>query len=618
MDELIRLVGDPIVVNGLFWALLSTEVAWTVWRIREGRGLLVSVRSGEPTASAAQWLERWARQQPDGRPVMSGGRVQLSAEPPQLRLRAVGSPLQVAPGLLTALGVLGTFLGIHHGLGSIDFAALSSTESLLGAARGLLDGMKTAFSTSVAGLQCAAVMMIVLAGTRFIRHRAAAQDLQGWRAITLPPGQGGLGEAAAQMAGAVSAMNDGLGALFGRMEAQLQQLAALRSEQGESLIREVVREFREEALEPLAARLDQSAAVSERAALAVESLEGSLGGIATQLAGSVETLERFQQQTHTQLQQFTQDMSGTLHQFQTETRGMLEQTGGAIQAAVDESISGMGRQREAFEESADRAAATFRGIREDLQASLRTQAEEQRGMLAAMKAANLAVIDRAEETYARQAEAIGTIGEQATRTMTTAREELEAGLCEVRAGLRETAETVQVELERFRDAYQQQLSAYLRRQSDALDEVLERQRKGLQTVVERLEQSFTEEYHRRKELSEEVAATIERLRQGAEVLDNLASTLGLHSSERLAQLITLSRQMAGQTTALESAYRDLSKQHAHSVQASREQLSGYLRDFNTQHEQVVHRIDDAAVRLTEGLYQAADVLVTATTARRSA
>ena len=569
---------------------------------------------GSPESDA--WLARWAQRGPDGGPRIEDSRVQLAAEPPQLRPRGIGSPMAVSPGLLTALGVLGTFLGIHVGLGNIDFAALSNTEELLGAARGLLNGMKTAFATSVAGLQYAAIMMLMLTITRQMRHRAARRALREWRAATRPAGQGGLGEAAAQMAGAVTSMNSNLTALFTKMDAQLEQMTALRSEQGDALIKQVIREFRDEALAPLTERLDQSASVSERAALAVETLESSLGEIAGKLAGSVEMLERFQSRTHAQLQQFTQDMSTTLSQFQTETQGMLEQTGGAIRAAVDESISGMARQREAFEQSAEQAAATFRGIREDLQASLRTQAEEQHAMLAAMKEANLAVIARAEETYARQAEAIGTIGAQAADTMQAARQELESGLSEVRAGLQETSETVKTELARFRDEYQAQLTAYLQRQSDALDEVLERQRKGLQAVVERLEQSFEDEYRRRKELSDEVAATIERLKDGAAVLDNLAGTLGLNSSERLAQLIELSRQMTGQTAALETAYQDLSRQHAQSVKASQEQLTAYLQNFNTQHEQIVGRIDESAARLTEGLYQAADVLVTATTARR--
>ncbi|MFT4976493.1 MAG: hypothetical protein ACI8S6_002398 [Myxococcota bacterium] len=618
MDELVAFLGDPIAVTAVFWMLAAAETAWTIRSVRSGKQLLSGVQGGGSTPDSQQWLDRWAQQDARGAPVANRGRLQLVADPPQLRPRGTSTPLSAAPGLLTALGVLGTFLGIHHGLGSIDFASLGSTQELLAAARGLLDGMKTAFSTSVVGLEFAAIFMVLLAVSRLIRQKAAASDLREWRALTCPPGQGGIGEAAGQMARAVTSMNENLLGVFGRMEEQLDQMAAMRSEQSGTLIKEVVREFREQALEPLAQRLDQSAAVSERAALAVEKLESSLGDVSTRLAGSVELLEHFQNQTHKQLQQFTRDMSGTLTQFQTETQGMLEQTGGVIREAVDESISGMARQREAFEESADKAAATFRGIREDLQGALKTQSEEQQAMLVALKDANLAIIDRAEETYTKQAEAIGTVGEQAAKTMRAAREELEAGLSEVRAGLRETSETVKVELARFRNEYQEQLTSYLKRQSDALDEVLERQRKGLQAVVERLESSFEEEYRRRKELSDEVAQTIQQLKEGAEVLDHLATTLGLHSTARLDQLIELSREMAGQTTALESSYRDLSAQHQQAVRESREQLTGYLKDFNGQQAAVVHRIDDAAARLTEGLYQAADVLVTATTARRSA
>ncbi|MEL6347405.1 MAG: hypothetical protein AAFV53_30095 [Myxococcota bacterium] len=609
-DMIVNLLSNPTTVGVVFWSLAALEVGWTVLAVRAGptkRDAVQRSINGLTSPVGEPWLDRWAQKTADGAPLVEGGRLALSGSPPELRGAVARTPMSVAPGLLTALGVLGTFLGIHAGLGAIDFGALSSTDSLLGAARGLLAGMKTAFATSVAGLTYAAVFMLILAISDQVRKIFAARDRAAWQQMTRPPGQGGLDAAAGQMAAAVTAMNHNLTGLFSRMEKQLEEMAALRQEQGDSLIREVVREFREEALEPLARRLDQSAEVSARAATAVENLEGSLGAISTRLAGSVEMLERFQRETHQQLQEFSTELAGT-----------LEQTGAVIREAVDESISGMARQREAFEESADRAAQTFRGIRTDLEAALETQAAEQRASLETLRDANLAVIDRAEETYQKQAEAIGTIGEQAANTMRIAREELQAGLMEVRVGLKETSDTVKTELERFREAYQQQLSEYLKRQADALDEVLERQRKGLQQVVERLESSFEDEYARRKELSEEVAETIQQLKDGVEVLEQLAETLGLHGEARLAQLVELSREMTGQTTALEAAYRDLAAQHEKSVEASVTQLSGYLRDFNGQQQQALTRMDDAAARLVEGLYQAADILVTATTARRTA
>ena len=55
------------------------------------------------------------------------------------------------PGILTGLGILGTFLGLMFGLSNLDFASADSNELREGIA-GLLSGATIAFSTSVWGM----------------------------------------------------------------------------------------------------------------------------------------------------------------------------------------------------------------------------------------------------------------------------------------------------------------------------------------------------------------------------------------------------------------------------------------------------------------------------------
>ena len=616
------LLSDPGTIAVVFWLLLSLEVGWTAWQViatTRRRQSLLQVLSGMSPPGLERWLRAWGRHDEQGKPQVEGGKLVLSGSPPELRLTAAtGSPMAVAPGLLTALGVLGTFLGIHAGLSSIDLGALGSTEALLTAARGLLAGMTTAFATSVAGLMYAAIVMVILVVGRIVRHQWAKAEQARWRGMLTEAGQDSLTDAAVYMSTAIATLSENMTSIFGQMETQLAQLAQLRSEQGESMIREVIIEFREQALDPLAARLDESAAISRRSAEAVEKLEASLGGISQKLAGSVKLLEKFNRETHEKLQAFSDALTDTLTHFQTDTRQMLTETGAAIQDAVSASIEGMGRQREAFEQSATQAAETFRGIRTDLEAALTTQSDEQRKTLTALKDANIAILDRAEQAYTKQADAIEAIGAQAAATLQTARVELETSLAAVRKAIQETSAVVQEELSRFREEYNEHLRTFLAEQSRQLDEVLDRQRRGLLQVVERLESSFIDEYGRRKELSAEVEATIRQLKEGVETLDRLAQSLGLHSEARLAQLIELSRQMTGQTTGLESAYRDLSSQYDRSLASAISQIESYLDRFTSRHESALHALDDSSAKLTEGLYRAADVLVTASTARRTA
>jgi uncharacterized protein YicC (UPF0701 family) len=308
----------------------------------------------------------------------------------------------------------------------------------------------------------------------------------------------------------------------------------------------------------------------------------------------VEILDRFNRETHEKLQDFTQEMGVTLDRFQQGSQAALKETGAAIRDAVNESITGMARQREAFEHSAQSAAETFRGIRGELESALTTQSEEQRKTLTTLRDANLAVIDRAEETYARQAQAIEQIGSQTVRTMTIAGQELQTQLTDVRTAILQTSAVVQEELTQFRGEYASQLRTFLESQARQLDDVLDRHRKGLTQVIDRLESTFDEEYTRRKELSEEVDVAIRRLKEGVEIMEGLAETLGLNSESRLAQLIALSEQMTGQTTALEESYRALASQY----------------------ESAIKEMDESSTKLCEGLYRAADTLVTAS--RRAA
>ena len=61
---------------------------------------------------------------------------------------------ELIPSLLTSLGILGTFIGMVRGLGGLDF---SNSEAIIEGIPVLLDGMRFAFGTSVAGVSCSIV-----------------------------------------------------------------------------------------------------------------------------------------------------------------------------------------------------------------------------------------------------------------------------------------------------------------------------------------------------------------------------------------------------------------------------------------------------------------------------
>ncbi|QUM81401.1 chemotaxis protein [Moritella sp. 5] len=94
-------------------------------------------------------------------PVKEGYRVLAKGPVASLIPDYVDGKYKSIPALLTSIGITGTFLGITFGLSQFDSSSFDSA-SLLVSAASLLDGMKTAFYTSLAGLFCSAVFMILL------------------------------------------------------------------------------------------------------------------------------------------------------------------------------------------------------------------------------------------------------------------------------------------------------------------------------------------------------------------------------------------------------------------------------------------------------------------------
>ncbi|MBQ9009710.1 MAG: MotA/TolQ/ExbB proton channel family protein, partial [Clostridia bacterium] len=66
----------------------------------------------------------------------------------------------ITPGLLTSLGILGTFLGLVKGLSGLSISA-AQTEQLLAAMEQLIGGMSTAFLTSIAGVTCSVIFTLL-------------------------------------------------------------------------------------------------------------------------------------------------------------------------------------------------------------------------------------------------------------------------------------------------------------------------------------------------------------------------------------------------------------------------------------------------------------------------
>ncbi|MBE9144436.1 MotA/TolQ/ExbB proton channel family protein [Planktothrix mougeotii] len=324
-------------------------------------------------------------------------------------------PVYFAPTLLTALGVLGTFAGIYLGLQNINLDNISEADNLLKASTQLMEGMKLAFVTSLFGLGTSSFFMLFLAGGKWFREQRRDDLRNKLREIAIletpvrvlsrldnqQSNQTELVETLKNVADSLKGISnlsaDQIGQATGKcfrivvqqdikplyqdLYQELQQLRTTQESQGqtiETLIKQqgqtvetLIHQMETQLIEPVVKRLDESAALTKEASLAVRELRESLGGISASLSSAISTIQEFQKTTLVELKDFAVNLQEILGQFRTDTEGVMQKVSFEIERAVNTSIEGMEAQRQAFELSAEKAADTFKGIRIDFEEELR-------------------------------------------------------------------------------------------------------------------------------------------------------------------------------------------------------------------------------------------------------
>ncbi|AFZ12767.1 hypothetical protein Cri9333_1884 [Crinalium epipsammum PCC 9333] len=614
-------------------------------------------------------------------------RFVLKKYPAALTWSIPRSYFKFIPGILTAIGILGTFWGIQIGLQNINLNSTENFSQLLPSIQQLLDGMRTAFLTSLFGLGSASVFTLILAGSEWARTKTRndlrkkldkiawlktdadlesnqltaeaigkatgtqvrdkiaplinpiKEELREIRAIQAAQNQLTPQEISQQVALAfaplINPISEHLREIRSTQFAQKQltseaigqqvalalapgfteirnDLLAQRQtieQQRQELLTTLIQELRTEVVEPVVLRLDESARLTREASQAVRELKDALGEITQSLAESIQTIQRFQENTLGQLQQFAVDLRQILSQFQTETQGVLQQVATEIQRAVSTSIEGLATQRQAFIASARQAATFFQGIQENLQEALKTQAQQQKEMLAGVESQTINILAEANQAFLTQSRTIETVGVQASSVMDTARTNLEATLNNIDENLQNTRNTVQQELENFRINYQSALVTFFNEQNNLLNDTLGQQRDGLAGVVADLQRVFVEEAEQRKELAAQVNDSMARINGTVQRVSELANVVGLSSSERLAQLIELSRTISGEAQRVERAYQNMGNQFNQALDNWNQQIITYLDQATNSQTTFFNQADNSMAKVCNGLNETANGLL---------
>lgn len=559
------------------------------------------------------------------------------------------SSLRFVTTLCTAIGLLGTFYGIQQGLQGINLST-EDTKELITASKELLVGMKTAFSTSMMGLGSGSLFTLVLFGCDSLRQKRRDSLRQKLKAIaTLKTADNAnhevveaLSLVAKSLTGLKQLNAEGIGQAVGRSIAEqfagLNQLSAqaigqavgqqikpalgeifkeqkklreIQENQGQRVLEELIKDLRIQVLEPIADRLDKSAELTQQASTAVLTLHKELGGISQSLANSILTIEKFQEETLVKLHGFAKNLGDTLNQFQTDTKGVLQQTADEINRAVDQSIEGMTAQRSAFEASAEKAAATFGGIREELQKALQERAIVEQEMLQATRTGIIHILTQANRTFHEQTNTLKTVGDQASGLMNDAKDSLLATLGNIDVTLTATRQTVEEDLTTFRQEYQTNLQMFFQEQNNLLEGTLGKQQEGLSGVVNNLDQVFREEFERRSKLTQKVDESMINIQRSVEQINRLVSASGLNDAQRLIQLQELARDIGEQVLVVDNSYRNLNQKFDDSLHSWQGHLEGAMQRTVDLQVSFFQQADNSMARVCGDVLKTAEVLLEA-------
>jgi len=580
------------------------------------------------------------------------GRLVAHAYPPSLAMEPPARWVQSAPALLTALGVIGTFLGITSGL--IDFNTGAGPEQMQVQVTTLISSMKTAFLTSLVGLSLSSIAMILLAMRRAALGRTHGRMQREWDVLTMDAqevrardllralqhlGSPELREEQKEAANIQKQAADALSEAVGTLKGSLSGFNAerigehLRSGFENAISTQVVPVFasiqtevggvrqlldRQEAIiTGLTQQVHDSTDATRRASEAVSNLHNELGGIAVGLAGAAEKLERFQTQTLGSLNVFADKLTDTLQTFQSETRSILEGVAESMTGAVDQSVEAMQAQRSAFEASAHQASATFRGIRVDLEQALQTQASEQRTLLAETRTGVLSVLKEAQGTFDTQTETLAQTGREAHHLMGGARDALASTLRGIDTTLAQTHKTVERELDAFRVQYQSSLNTFFEKQNQLLEGTLGAQREGLHSVVRELHTVFSAEAERHVARQQALGDSFVRLTRSMKEVQDLSEALSATSSAGMVHVREAAVEIGRQSTQLGAQYDLMAEEFRASLVTGQQALAMYLRDAQAAYGGHFERMDQASERIHNRLLQTADYLALSEERRRS-
>ncbi|MEL6115333.1 hypothetical protein P0Y67_08970 [Photobacterium sp. SP02] len=410
----------------------------------------------------------------EGLVVETKGDLWLSKSPISQMLPSFDSSrYKLIPALLTSIGITGTFLGITLGLS--EFSMAGDSKALLTSAAELLEGMKTAFYTSLAGLSSSAVFMALMKFSSSSLAKAQTQLIntlssQYFEASPIyylknisNEGQREVLEAQLRSAKVMESMGEKMDAtmssltqlgfsfngdviaqkishalsesiqnqmtpVLGEIKKELATLKEIKEQSQKDLVALLVREMRIELIEPVAVELNKtSEAVSNSNEIATQ-LNSNIEKVVTSTSQTVATINEFQKETMTKLQAFAESLKDILNSFKQDTQGAMTTIATEVQGMLQNASQGMEQQRTAFENSAQRASGAFVEMKNSLESALYERQSAEKALFENVTGRINSLLSEISTSFDNQTTVIEKTGQAATSLMNQAQIDFETSV----------------------------------------------------------------------------------------------------------------------------------------------------------------------------------------------
>ncbi|OBT31683.1 hypothetical protein [Vibrio splendidus] len=469
--------------------------------------------------------------------IETNGKQWLSKSPISFMVPSCDtSRYKLVPALLTSIGITGTFLGITIGLS--HFSMAGDSKALLSSAAELLEGLKTAFYTSLAGLSTSAIFMALLkwssssisnAQQRFLlniskeyfeasavyylkdmgsesqRDAINAQlrsadtiELMGTNIADALSSFGGVGDSfngdviASKVSEAMTgAIETQMVPALDAIKSELSTLKDIKEQSQQELVSLLVKEMKSELIEPVTVELQKtSEAVLESNEVTAE-LNRNVEKVVTSTAATVSTINDFQKETMVKLQEFAESLKTILTSFSEETQGAMGTIASEVKGMLGDATDGMERQRIAFEQSSQTAASAFQGIKESMDGALSERQSAEKAMFESVTSRINTLLSEVSDSFDNQTQVITKTGEVASGLMTQAQSDFEKSVESRREGEKQLFSEVEMRIGNLLESTQTAFT----QQSDTIKEVGE----SAQQLMSKAQSDFEKSVESRRE-----------------------------------------------------------------------------------------------------------------------